>query len=118
MLKIPARKGRGLHVPHGFRTPLRYLCQEIQNCFIPSHRPYSGGTNHSCQVHIGIIGSVWFLDENRVIHHGEQWGVVDAVSDPNRFDPLRVSAHALLAMVAAQEHGRGLSLIVFPHQMK
>ena len=51
-------------------------------------------------MNIRIIRSVWFLDENRVIHYGKQGGVVDAVLDPNRFDLLCFSTHALLAEIS------------------
>src|SRR6476661_7600807 len=95
-----------------------YLRQKLQDRFIPSHRSYSWSTNHPRDVNIGVIRSVWFLDENRVIHHREQGGIIDTVPDPNCFDPLRQSMHMLLAMVTAQEHGSGLPFIVVSHQMK
>src|SRR4029078_2114508 len=95
-----------------------YLRQKLQDRFIPSHRSYSWGTNHSSDVDIGVIRSVRFLDEKGVIHHREERGIIDTVPDPNCFDPLRQSIHTLVAMVAAQEHGSGFPLIVFSHQMK
>jgi hypothetical protein len=42
----------------GSAVPLGYLCQKVQDRFIPSYRPYSGRTNHSRQVEIRVIRSV------------------------------------------------------------
>ena len=71
--RMPRPEGRGFMTRAlGSAVPLGYLCQNVQDRLIPSYRAYPRRSNHSRQMEIRVIRSVWFLDENWIIHHGEQ----------------------------------------------
>ena len=58
---------------------------------IPADGPDAGGSNHAWYMDIRIVGTIWFLNEDRMVHDRQERRIIDAIPDPDRFDPIAVA---------------------------
>jgi hypothetical protein len=63
-------------------------CEQAKDRSIPADRADTWSTDQVRETNLGIIRTVGLLDQDRPIHHLQHRQVIQAVSDPDRQEPV------------------------------